>query len=83
MVSPLAATKKRQRDQESPNLRKSSANLAQVREGVRAVERHCAPIGPVVTKVNSQLRTISDELAVLADLGGQAAGAPPRRIRRR
>ena len=44
------------------SLRASSANLAKVTFGVRAIETQCASIGPSVVKVNGQLATIAGAL---------------------
>lgn len=57
------------------SLQRSAATLAKVTFGVRAVESQCAPIGPVVTRINGQLGIIADELGVLAGLAG-ALGVP-------
>jgi hypothetical protein len=48
------------------SLRASSANLAKVTFGVRAIETQCASIGPSVVKVNSQLVTIAGALDAIA-----------------
>ena len=48
------------------SLRVTSANLAKVTFGVRAIETQCASIGPSVLKVNGQLRTIADALDGIA-----------------
>ena len=48
------------------SLRATSANLAKVTFGVRAIETQGASIGPSVTKVNGQLRVIADALDGLA-----------------
>ena len=48
------------------SLRATSANLAKVTFGVRAIETQCASIGPSVLKVNGQLRTIADALDGIA-----------------
>lgn len=48
------------------SLRASSANLAKVTFGVRAIETQCASIGPSVVKVNSQLATIAGALDAIA-----------------
>ena len=48
------------------SLRVTSANLAKVTFGVRAIETQCASIGPSVVKVNGQLRTIADALDGIA-----------------
>lgn len=48
------------------SLRATSANLAKVTFGVRAIETQCASIGPSVIKVNGQLRTIAGALDAIA-----------------
>ena len=48
------------------SLRATSANLAKVTFGVRAIETQCASIGPSVLKVNGQLRTFADALDGIA-----------------
>ncbi len=48
------------------SLRATSANLAKVTFGVRAIETQCASIGPSVLKVNGQLRTIAGALDGIA-----------------
>ena len=48
------------------SLRASSANLAKVTFGVRAIETQCSSIGPSVTKVNGQLATIAGALDAIA-----------------
>ena len=48
------------------SLRATSANLAKVTFGVRAIETQCASIGPSVVKVNGQLRVIADALDGIA-----------------
>lgn len=59
------------------SLNRSSANLVKVRDGVRVVEGHCAPIGPVVTTVNAQLKFVSGKLATLAELAETITAPPP------
>lgn len=56
------------------SLRRSSASLAKVTFGVRAIETQCAPIGSVVTRINSQLEGIARALGGVADLAEQAPG---------
>lgn len=58
------------------SLRASSANLAKVTFGVRAIETQCASIGPSVLKVNEQLATIAgalDGIATKAESLGSAS----------
>ncbi len=58
------------------SLRASSANLAKVTFGVRAIETQCASIGPSVVRVNGQLAAIAgalDGIATKAELLGSAA----------
>ena len=58
------------------SLRATSANLAKVTFGVRAIETQCASIGPSVVKVNGQLRVIADALdgiATKAEAVGRAS----------
>ena len=40
------------------SLRRTSANLAKVTFGVRAIETQCSSIGPSVTRINEQLTGI-------------------------
>lgn len=70
------------------SLRASSALLAKVTFGVRAIETQCEPIGPAVTRINGQLAVIAGALAGVAGLAEGAADAaagsapsPPRRSR--
>ncbi len=58
------------------SLRASSANLAKVTFGVRAIETQCASIGPSVVRVNGQLAAIAgalDGIATKAELLGSPA----------
>jgi hypothetical protein len=60
------------------SLRATSANLAKVTFGVRAIETQCASIGPSVLKVNSQLAAIAgalDGIATKAEQVGQLGKA--------
>lgn len=60
------------------SLRASSANLAKVTFGVRAIETQCASIGPSVVKVNGQLATIAgalDAMATKAETLGKSPAA--------
>lgn len=59
------------------SLGRSSANLTKVSAGVKAVEGHCAPIGPVVTTLNAQLTFISTEMGTLAGLAQTVTSPPP------
>lgn len=54
------------------SLRRSSANLAKVTFGVRAIETQCAPIGPVVGRINGQLEGIARALGGVAELAEHA-----------
>ena len=54
------------------SLRRTSASLAKVAFGVRAIETQAAPIGPGVTKINGQLATIAGALEGVAGLAEQA-----------
>lgn len=56
-------------------LRASSANLAKVTFGVRAIETQCASIGPSVVKVNGQLSAIAAALDGIASKA-ELLGAP-------
>lgn len=53
------------------SLRRTSASLAKVAFGVRAIETQTAPIGPGVTKINGQLDTIAGALHGVATLAEQ------------
>ncbi len=55
------------------SLRASSALLAKVTFGVRAIERQCEPIGPAVTRINGQLGVIAGALDGVAHLAETAA----------
>lgn len=59
----------------SASLRRSSQNLAKVTFGVRAIETQCASIGPSVTKVNEQLRTIAGALDGIATKAERISGS--------
>jgi len=59
------------------SLRRTSALLGKVSFGVRAIETQTEVIGPSVTTVNGQLRTIADALADLTGLATAAADASP------
>ena len=60
------------------SLRRSSASLAKVAFGVRAIESQTAPIGPGVTKINGQLATIAGAIEGVSVLAEQAgAGIAP------
>ena len=61
------------------SLRRTSALLAKVSFGVRAIETQTNVIGPSVMTVNGQLETIADALADLTDLATAAAGPARRR----
>ncbi len=69
------------------SLRRTSASLAKVTFGVRAIETQAAAIGPGVTKINGQLATIAGALEGVAELaeeaGVMAGAAPPARRRPR
>ncbi len=56
------------------SLRRTSASLAKVTFGVRAIETQAAPIGAGVTKINGQLATIAGALEGVAALAEQAGG---------
>ena len=62
------------------SLRRTSALLAKVSFGVRAIETQTDVIGPSVVKVNDQLTGIANALADLTDLA--TAAARPTRARR-
>jgi hypothetical protein len=63
----------------SASLNRTSANLAKVTYGVRAIETQCSSIGPSVTRANEQLNVIAGALGGLVDkadrLAGSASGA--------
>lgn len=58
------------------SLRRTSASLAKVTFGVRAIETQCAAIGPGVTRINGQLATIAGALEGVAVLAEQRGAAP-------
>lgn len=60
----------------SRSLRATSALLAKVTFGVRAIETQCEPIGPSVVKINGQLAVIGGALDGIAGLAEAAAGPP-------
>ncbi|MDQ3538102.1 MAG: hypothetical protein M3415_04805 [Actinomycetota bacterium] len=55
------------------SLLRTAGNLGKVSFGVRAIETQTAPIGPSVTRINTQLATISAALGGVADLAEQRA----------
>ena len=55
------------------SLRNTSTLLGKVAFGVRAIETQCEPIGPVVTRINSQLSTISGALVAVTGLADAKA----------
>lgn len=57
------------------SLHQTSAYLAKVSFGVRAIETQCASIGPSVTKVNGQLVTIAGALDGLANQAAALGGS--------
>jgi len=59
------------------SLRTTSRYLGKVSFGVRAIETQCAPIGPVVGRINGQLAGIAEALAGVAALAAQRAGGGP------
>jgi hypothetical protein len=59
------------------SLENTSALLAKVTFGVRAIETQCEPIGPSVVRINEQLATISGALDGVAGLAEAAAGPAP------
>ncbi len=61
----------------SRSLRATSALLAKVTFGVRAIETQCEPIGPSVVKINGQLAVIGGALDGIAGLAEAAAAGPP------
>ncbi len=62
------------------SLRRTTVLLGKISFGVRAIETQCAPIGPSVLTINSQLAGIAAALGAVTALAGQAAaGAPARR----
>jgi len=61
----------------SRSLRRTTVLLGKVSFGVRAIETQCAPIGPSVLTINSQLAGIAAALGGVTALAVQtAAGAP-------
>lgn len=58
------------------SLRATSAHLAKVTFGVRAIETQCEPIGPSVVRINEQLVVIGDALDGIAGMAEAAAGPP-------
>ncbi len=67
------------------SLQATSTNLAKVSFGVAAIEMQCAPIGPVVTRINGQLEGIVGALTRVVDLAEARwpadNGQPPQRSR--
>ncbi|MFP5219811.1 MAG: hypothetical protein ACLGIG_08750 [Actinomycetes bacterium] len=61
------------------SLRRTSALLAKVSFGVRAIETQCEVIGPSVLRINDQLRGVADALADVTELADAAAGPATRR----
>ncbi len=57
----------------SRSLRRTTVLLGKVSFGVRAIETQCAPIGPSVLTINSQLVGIAAALATVTGLADQAA----------
>lgn len=58
------------------SLARTATLLGKVTFGVRAIETECAPIGPTVLQINSQLRDISAALATTTSLAeAQLTGA--------
>lgn len=57
----------------SRSLRRTAVLLGKVSFGVRAIETQCAPIGPSVLTINSQLAGISAALSTVTGLADQAA----------
>lgn len=57
----------------SRSLRRTTVLLGKVAFGVRAIETQCAPIGPSVLTVNSQLAGIAAALGTVTGLAEQAA----------
>ncbi|MDQ3714964.1 MAG: hypothetical protein M3381_02830, partial [Actinomycetota bacterium] len=55
------------------SLPRTAALLAKVSFGVRAIETQCAPIGPSVLTVNSQLAGIAAALGTVTGLADSAA----------
>lgn len=59
------------------SLRSTSASLAKVAFGVRAIETQCEPIGPSVVRINEQLAVIASALDGVATMAEAAAGPTP------
>jgi MFS superfamily sulfate permease-like transporter len=57
----------------SRSLRRTTVLLGKVSFGVRAIETQCAPIGPSVLTINSQLVGIAAALGTVTGLAEQAA----------
>jgi len=55
------------------SLQRTATLLGKVSFGVRAIETECAPIGPVVTTINTQLAAISGALASVTALAESKA----------
>lgn len=55
------------------SLRRTARNLGKVSFGVRAIETQCAPIGPVVGRINGQLTGIAEALSGVAALAARRA----------
>lgn len=58
----------------SASLTRTSANLAKVTFGVRAIETQCSSIGPSVTRANEQLSVIAGALGGLVSKAEQLGG---------
>lgn len=56
------------------SLQATSALLAKVTFGIRAIETQCNPIGPSVVRINEQLAVIAGALDGVASLAETAAG---------
>lgn len=61
----------------SRSLRRTTVLLGKVSFGVRAIETQCAPIGPSVLTINSQLADIAVALGSVTALADQAAAGAP------
>ena len=62
------------------SLRRSSAQLAKVAFGVRAIETQCDAIGPSVLRINDQLSGVAAALRDLTELAdARATGRIPAR----
>lgn len=57
----------------SRSLRRTAVLLSKVSFGVRAIETQCAPIGPSVLTINSQLAGIAAALDTVTGLADTAA----------